>query len=103
MAANNLPNCLSDIFGIPHDVRFLCEYNNTVMEVVAHKLILSLASDVFKREFFGSMKESEEVIKIVDTNQEVFKTMVEFIYNKKIAWTKCSLGFLSSLYYLAEK
>jgi hypothetical protein len=33
-------------------------------EVFSHKFVLSLASDVFKREFYGSMKESGEGIKI---------------------------------------
>ena len=52
-------------------------------EVFSHKFVLSLASDVFKREFYGSMKESGECIKIVDASQEVFSVTVEFIYGKK--------------------
>eukprot|EP00092_Neocalanus_flemingeri_P034668 GFUD01037716.1.p1 GENE.GFUD01037716.1~~GFUD01037716.1.p1 ORF type:complete len:300 (-),score=79.98 GFUD01037716.1:61-960(-) len=104
MAAENIPKCLNDCFGIPHDVRFLFEDNaSDVKEVFAHKFVLSLASDVFKREFYGSMKESGEGIKIVDASQEVFAVMVEFIYNRETDWSTYNFNFLSSLYYLAEK
>ena len=105
MAGQNLPNSISDSFGIPHDVKFLFtnEDNGGSTEVLAHKFVLSLASDVFKREFYGSMKESGEGIKIVDASQEVFSVMVEFIYDKKLDWASFSLSLLASLYYLAEK
>jgi len=105
MAAKNLPNCLGEEFGIPFDVLFLFQNNNTSdkKEVKAHKLILSLASDVFKREFYGSMQESGEGILIVDASQEVFSAMVEYIYNKEMIWTTYSLDFLSSLFYIAHK
>jgi hypothetical protein len=105
MAGRNLSNSISGTFGIPHDVKFLFlkDDNSESTVVLAHKFVLSLASDVFKGEFYGSMKESGEGIKIVDASQEVFSVMVEFIYDKKLNWPSYSLHFLASLYYLAEK
>eukprot|EP00092_Neocalanus_flemingeri_P023633 GFUD01025634.1.p1 GENE.GFUD01025634.1~~GFUD01025634.1.p1 ORF type:complete len:282 (-),score=60.61 GFUD01025634.1:82-927(-) len=107
MAAKNLSSCLGEDFGIPTDVRFLFQENNSSdkTEVKAHKLILSLASEVFKREFYGSMQESGEGILIVDASQEVFSAMVQFIYNKEMDWSRStySFNFLSSLFYLAHK
>jgi hypothetical protein len=105
MAGKNLPNCISDSFGIPHDVKFLFSNKDSdeSKEVFAHKFVLSLGSEVFKREFYGSMKESGAGIKIVDATHEVFSVMVEFIYDKDLDWNTYSLSFLSSLYYLAEK
>jgi len=100
MAAGNLHNCLDVSCGIPTDVRFL--FNEQEEEVNAHKLILAVASDVFTREFYGSMKEKEDV-KIVDACQEVFQAMVEFIYDKVLDWGAFDLPFLCSLYYVAEK
>lgn len=105
MAAKNLPNCLSEEFGIPPDVRFLFQEDGSfdAKEVKAHKLILSLASDVFKREFYGSMSDSGDGILIVDVGQEVFLAMVKFIYNKSMHWSSYSFIFLAELYYLGDK
>jgi len=88
----------------PPDVRFWFkeEESGLVKEVRAHKQILSFASDVFNREFFGSIK-SEDDIEIKDVTQEVFQAMMEAIYNKKPDWNSYDLPFLCSLYYLAEK
>eukprot|EP00092_Neocalanus_flemingeri_P037484 GFUD01040816.1.p1 GENE.GFUD01040816.1~~GFUD01040816.1.p1 ORF type:complete len:274 (-),score=42.39 GFUD01040816.1:15-836(-) len=87
---------------LPTDVTFFFQgEDNIVKEVKAHKLILSMASDVFKREFYGTMKEEDVVIK--DASQQVFQAMIEFIYNKRTALGDLELSFLASLYYLAEK
>ena len=73
-----------------------------VKEVKAHKMILSIASDVFRREFYGSMKESGEGIEIKNVSHEVFQTMIEFVYEKQLNWQAYDLIFLSSLYDLGE-
>ena len=72
MAVNKLSKCL-DNSGLPTDVQFVFkgEYN-LPKKVKAHKLILSIASDVFEREFYGSMKEDGDKITIEDAEQEVF-------------------------------
>jgi hypothetical protein len=113
MALRNLSKFLDPNFDMcpPTDVKFVFTNNeDSTKEVKAHKLILAFASEVFNREFYGSM-ESENVIEIRDSTPEVFKAMVEFIYHKKPHWETCdilvlnvsSCSFLSSMYYLAEK
>eukprot|EP00092_Neocalanus_flemingeri_P068544 GFUD01083796.1.p1 GENE.GFUD01083796.1~~GFUD01083796.1.p1 ORF type:complete len:268 (+),score=48.65 GFUD01083796.1:63-866(+) len=106
MAAENLSNCLDISCGIPTDVKFLFIKEKIGKELKAHKFPLAVASDVFQRAFYGSMKKEateEEDVKIVDASMEVFKTMVEFIYNKELNWNAFDLHFLSSLYYLGDK
>jgi len=99
-----LSQCLSPSSTLVTDVRFLFnEGGGVVKEVTAHRLILALISDVFEREFFGSMKEDKYDIPIKDSSQEVFQAMINFIYNKKPDWNNYDLTFLSQLYYLAEK
>ena len=87
----------------PTDVKFVFKQEmGGVKEVTAHKMILAFGSDVFKREFYGSMKSMDE-IKIKDASQEVFQVMVECIYNKEQQWEDFDLSFLASLYHLADK
>jgi len=87
----------------PTDVRFwFKEQDGIIKEVKAHRLILACASDVFNKGFFGSF-EAESDVEIKDASQSVFLTMIEFIYNKKLNYKECSLNFLISLYYLADK
>jgi len=84
------------------DVKFLFKgESGIVREVRAHKLILGGASDVFEREFFGPMQKYED-IEIKDVSEEVFRAMIDYIYNKKIELTDFDLDFLSSLYYIAD-
>jgi hypothetical protein len=58
----------------PTDVNFVFkqEMGGGVKEVKAHKMILAFSSDVFKREFYGSMK-SEDVIEIRMRARKCFK------------------------------
>jgi len=87
----------------PIDVRFwFKEQDGIIKEVKAHKVILASASEVFNKQFFGSL-EAEDNIEIVDVCQEVFLAMIEFIYNKKPNFKDADLRFLSSLYYLSDK
>jgi len=87
----------------PTDVRFwFKEQDGVIKEVKAHKMILASASDVFNRQFFGSM-EAEDNIEICDASQVVYLAMVEYIYNKKPDLKDVDLGFLTSLYYLGDK
>ena len=103
MALGRISNCLDSTSGLPTDVRFVFKKEGgSDDEVKAHKLILAIASDVFKRQFFGSMY-SEDVIEIEDASREVFKTMIDYIYHKKIVWSDLDLNFLTSMYYLADK
>jgi len=105
MADSVLINSLNPIFHVcpPTDVRFwFKEQDGEIKEVKAHKMILASASEVFNRQFFGSM-EAEDNIEISDARPVVFHAMVEYIYNKKPDLKDGDLGFLSSLYYLGDK
>jgi len=103
----NLPLTLASSSNIPTDVKFVFTVeagdNSSVKEVNAHKLILALVSDVFEREFFGALKEVENVIKIKDAEQEVFQVMVDCIYNKQPDVSIHEFNFLGKLFHLAEK
>jgi len=106
MAESNLLKFLNPKFGEcpPTDVRFWFKdaVSGATKEVKAHTLILAAASDVFNREFYGSLR-AEYDIEIKDTCHEVFLRMIEYIYNKRMDFKEASLCFLASLYYLADK
>jgi len=87
----------------PTDVRFwFKDADGAVKEVKAHSQILASASDVFYRQFYGSLK-AENDVEIKDASQESFLAMIEYVYNKKLVFKDISLSFLASLYYLANK
>jgi len=87
----------------PTDVRFwFKEQDSSIKEVNAHQVILACASDVFNREFFGSLK-AESDVEIKDASQSAFLTMIEFIYNKQPNYKESDLSSLASLYYLGDK
>ena len=46
----------------------------------AHKLLLAGVSPVFRQQFFGPMKDTEEVVKVEETTPEAFDTMLSYIY-----------------------
>merc|ERR1719186_1206104 len=89
---------------ITHDVKFMfIQTPDEPASVSAHRVILSIASDVFKTEFYGAIREPDDDIKIVDASYDAFKAMVEFIYDVNHDWKSYSLNFLADMYYLAEK
>jgi len=92
--------------GIPTDVKFIFkdeeEGMTTVKEINAHRFILALASDVFKRGFYGSMTDNGS-IEIKDVSKESFEAMIDYIYNKKNYLEIYDLDTLCSLYYLGDK
>ena len=53
--------------------------NNTIR---AHKWPLAGVSPVFRKQFFGPMKDEREVIEVKKTSAEAFQTMVDFIYRQ---------------------
>ena len=102
--SEKISDCLDPAFGIPTDVRFVFQRaSNVIKEVNAHKFVLAIGSEVFKKEFYGSMKESKEEIEIKDASPDVFKTMVDFMYSKELHWKDYALSYLSSLYDLGER
>ena len=117
MSSQNLGKLVSSLtdpsFGIPTDVTFQImsvrcdedvEKNETVSgEVKGHKLILGMFSPVFKSEFFGSLKETQNVIPVRQTTLEAFKTMFDYIYQQESAWSRLSMLELYDVVNLAEK
>ena len=49
--------------------------------VAAHKFLLAGASQVFRRQFLGSLKENSNVVVIKETTFEAFSTMINYLYN----------------------
>lgn len=104
MADANLVKFLNPNFcsSPPTNVKFVFNEDGVQKEVSAHTQILACSSEVFNREFFGSLVAEKEV-EIKDASQKVFHTMIEYIYNKKPKFKDVDLKFLISLYYIAEK
>ena len=66
---------------IPTDVIFRVTEKDSEKtgEILAHRLLLAGSSPVFRKQFFGPMKEKQEVIEIQDTTVEAFTVMIDFI------------------------
>ena len=77
---------LSQDSELPPDVFFLVKTNDGLIvedfgeAIGAHKFLLAGISPVFRRMFFGPMKETGEVVKVEETTCEAFNTMISFIY-----------------------
>jgi len=105
MALKNLSRALETTSRILHDVEFVFIDNvfDETLTVTAHKVILSIASDVFEAQFYGNIQEPSDRINISDASFKAFQMMVEYIYNREHAWEKEELSFLAEMYYLGEK
>ena len=67
----------------PPDVSFLVtdgEDNRSTKNIRAHKGLLAGVSPVFRKQFFGEMKDEREEIEVENTTAEAFQVMVDFIY-----------------------
>ena len=76
---------LRDESELPPDVEFrvlenLDEENMKTGRMSAHRLLLAEVSPVFRKVFFGPMKNTEDVVEIKETTVEAFKTMLNYIY-----------------------
>jgi len=102
-----LRKSLSVEFGIPADIKFLfkkkeVDGSTSIEEITAHKCILALASDVFKRGFYGRLEDNGN-IDITDVTKEAFEAMISFIYDKETNVSSHDFDMLCSIYYLADK
>ena len=105
--STRLQQSLSAEFGIPTDVTFLFKRkeddgSTKIGEIRAHKHILALASDVFKKGFYGGFEDNGS-IEIIDVTKEVFEVMINFIYDKETTMNNYDLDMMCSIYYLADK
>ena len=69
---------------LPPDVCFLVtgEDDRSSKTIRAHSQLLGGVSPVFRKQFFGPMKDEREVIEVENTTAEAFQTMIDFIYRK---------------------
>jgi len=71
-------------------------------EIKANKVILAMASEVFKTQFFGSIP-AGSVVPVEDSNVEAFGMFIDILYNVKIQLKDLNPILLGDLFYLAEK
>jgi len=98
---------LSAASEIPTDVKFMFEEEEDgrmiIKEIRAHKFILALVSDVFRRGFYGGTMPDDGSIEIKDVTKESFEAMIDFLYHKKADLRIYEWDILCSLYYLGDK
>ena len=72
---------LSSDSDMPPDVFFLVEgEDGRSSRIGAHRVLLGAISLVFRRKFFGPMKETKEETEVKDTSPEAFQAMINYIY-----------------------
>ena len=77
----NWKSFLSEESEVPPDVFFLVhEEDGGSARIGAHRLLLAGVSPVFKRMFFGPMKETKEVMELEDTSAKAVRAMIDYIY-----------------------
>ena len=103
---SNKPSTLDTDFGIPTDVTFIINGENSSEdqgEVKAHKMFLSMASPVFRKQFYGSLADKKEMINVRGTTKKAFEGLIEFIYEVDISWETQTVVELFQLVNLAHK
>ena len=80
--------------------------NDESSKIGAHKVLLAGISPVFKRMFFGPMKETKEVVEVKkETSPESFRAMVDYIYARhpeKVLYKIMSPKTICELYVLGD-
>jgi len=101
MALKSISKCLESNSRINTDVEFVFYHDQKT--VSAHRVILSVASDVFEAQFYGGVQDFTTQVLVTDASHTAFQLMVEYIYNKKHNWDQEKVGLLCEMYYLGEK
>ena len=73
------------------------------MQVSAHRFLLAAVSPVFRREFFGPLATSQDIIDIKETTIEAFSTMIKYIYHLGVMKDISCPQLLCQLLNLAER
>jgi len=104
---------LDPSFGIPPDVTFNIvkttkdnggESNEDGIEVKGHKMLLSLFSPVFKRQFYGATSDgTKNNVTVKETTKDAFEKMLHFVYSIDIDWSAMTVEELYDVVNLAEK
>ena len=88
---------------IPTDITFQVYDDDDDMSVYhAHKYYLAPVSKVLRKRFFGSLKETKDVIDVRGTTAQAFETMIKFVYHRDCMWEQKSLDELVEVANLAE-
>lgn len=66
------------------DIYFILKNDEEHQRIPAHKLILSVGSDVFKTMFFGSLPTQSEEIEILDVEPDGFKALLKYLYSQEV-------------------
>ena len=98
----NLPNLRESSDMEDVIFRFKKSDTNDETEVRANKTILSLASEVFKTQFFGSLP-AGKVIPIEDSSVDAFKIFIDALYDVKVNYEEINFMLLGEIFFLAEK
>lgn len=81
------------------DCKFLVGEDEILLP--AHKIILTSASPVFEKMFYGELAEKSDSIFITEVEYKTFYSFLECIYTNRIIVT--SFEYAYELYYLGEK
>jgi len=100
---SKVADALDSSSGIPTDVTFLVKNSQDGVEKFqAHKLLLSLVSEVFKTRFYGSFGETSDILEIQEIAPQAFETMINFIYHKDCHLDKKSAEEIFEIANVAE-
>ncbi|XP_055335764.1 BTB/POZ domain-containing protein 2-like isoform X2 [Paramacrobiotus metropolitanus] len=84
---STIANRARHIFGkdILSDVTFRIQQpNSPVVDIKAHKFLLAMGSAVFETMFYGTVKETKNIVKITDMDPETFRIVLRYIYYDQI-------------------
>ena len=78
----NWKNFLSEDSELPPDVsiRVKGDEEEGGQDFRAHKTLLAGVSPVFRKRFFGPMKDTMEVVEVKETTPEAFGSLLNYIY-----------------------
>ena len=86
---------------IPYDITFVIDECGS--KVKAHKFIMAMSSPVFKKQFYGELKEIDDKIVIKDASKDAFITMLDFFYCREVDWEKKTVEDFFEIANMAEK
>jgi len=96
---------------VPYDLFFVVDSNadnkegqssDHFLTIPAHKTIMALGSEVFRRQFYGRIKEESSEVRIRDAQPEVFSLFVKCFY-EDVDISLLDIKSLAELFYLADK
>ena len=82
LAENDWQSFLSPDSDLPPDVFFLVKdrEDGESKRIGAHRFLLASVSPVFRGMFYGPVRETGEVVEVVDTTAQAFDAMINYIY-----------------------